>query len=265
MLRLTILGFDSEDMKLPGTQNELIEAVAAVNENVVVVNSTCMAIEMPWIDKVSSVVQTWFPGQEAGYSIVDVLFGKVNPSGKLPISIPRTLEDTPSYGNFPGNMEKLEVRYEEGIEIGYRYFDKHPDKVLFPFGFGLSYSTFLIEPVKSHHTIAGLNDSISLEVDITNTSNITGKEVVQVYLSQPSGGNEYSLKVLAGFAKVELYPSQSARAKIEIPVRAASFWDESSDQWKVEVGEYELLVGSSSSECVNGGSISAKDTLFFKP
>ncbi|THX17001.1 family 3 glycoside hydrolase [Aureobasidium pullulans] len=195
-------GRDMETMNLPadGSQDKLIDAVADVNPNTIVVVSTGVPIAMPWLSKVKAVVQTWFPGQEAGNAIVDVLTGMVNPSGRLPVTFPRRLEDTPAYGNFPGNTETLQVDYAEGSFIGYRHYDHHPETVLFPFGYGLSYTTF--EYSNAHlacGTDAASGGSASefiASIDVKNTGEVSGSEVLQVFATPPaSSTNSESLSV----------------------------------------------------------------------
>ncbi|KAL6362258.1 hypothetical protein LRP88_04336 [Fusarium phalaenopsidis] len=169
-------GQDLSSMSLParGSQDRLISAVAKVNPNVVVVNCTGVPIEMPWLSSVSAVIQAWYPGMEAGNSIADVLFGMVNPGGKLPVTMPRSFADTPCYGNFPGDLEKLEVRYEEGVFVGYRYYDQHPDRALFPFGFGLSYTKFGLSLKNPRRQILQDGRKSVIQVEFKNIGKVTG-------------------------------------------------------------------------------------------
>jgi beta-glucosidase len=254
-------------MSLPanGSQDRLISAVCDVNPRVIVVNSTGVAIAMPWLSRVSAVVQAWFPGQEAGNSIADVLFGTVNPGGKLPITIPRSLEDTPSYGNFPGDLETLQVHYEEGIYIGYRYFDKNPEKVLFPFGFGLSYSNFEIGGVKLLHTVLTQGGHVSVQACVKNIGQVAGSEVVQFYISPPSSTIDRPHKMLAGFAKVYLSPGEAKLAQVDLSFDAAAFYDESNNLWTVEKGDYEVLVGNSSANISNREKFVVEESFMYEP
>jgi beta-glucosidase len=255
-------------MSLPanGSQDRLISAVCDVNPKVIVINSTGVAIAMPWLSRVSAVVQAWFPGQEAGNSIVDVLFGPVNPGGKLPMTIPRSLEDTPAYGNFPGDVQTLQVHYKEGIYIGYRYYDKNPEKVLFPFGFGLSYSSFEISGVKLLHTSLAHGGHISVQASVKNTGQVAGSEVVQVYISPPSSSSiDRPQKTLAGFAKVYLSPGESKMAQVDVSFDAAAFYDESSNLWTVEKGDYEVLVGNSSTNISGREKFMVEESFTYKP
>lgn len=254
-------------MNLPahGSQDRLIEAVCAVNKNVVVVNSTGVAIAMPWLSKVSAVVQAWFGGQEAGNSIVDILFGLENPSGKLPVTFPKSLEDTPSFGNFPGDVEKLQVNYEEGIYIGYRHFDKHPEKVQFPFGFGLSYTSFEIGAVALGEKTLAERGSITVNAKVANTGKITGSEVIQVYVSAPGTSVDVPVKQLAGYQKIELKAGESKTVEIPIGYESASYWDEKTSAWVVEKGEYKVTVGNSAQDKSGEAKFVVESTFSFEP
>lgn len=254
-------------MNLPadGSQDRLIEAVCAVNKNVVVVNSTGVAIAMPWLSKVSAVVQAWFGGQEAGNSIVDILFGRENPSAKLPVTFPKNLEDTPSFRNFPGDVEKLQVNYEEGIYIGYRHYDNHPEKVQFPFGFGLSYTSFEIGAVALGGKTLAEKGSISVRARVTNTGKLTGSEVVQVYVSAPGTSFDVPAKQLAGYQKVELMAGESKVVEIPIRYESASYWDEKTSAWVVEKGEYKVTVGNSAQDNSGEASFMVESTYSYGP
>jgi beta-glucosidase len=254
-------------MSLPanGSQDRLISAVCDVNSKVIVINSTGVAIAMPWLSRVSAVVQAWFPGQEAGNSIIDVLFGAVNPGGKLPMTIPRSLEDTPAYGNFPGDVQTLQVHYKEGIYIGYRYYDKNPAKVSFPFGFGLSYSSFEISGLKLLNTVLTQGGHISVQASVKNTGHVAGSEVVQVYISPVRSSIDRPQKTLAGFAKLYLSPGESKMAQVDVTFDAATFYDESSNLWTVEKGDYEVLVGNSSTNVSGMEKFVVEESFTYKP
>ena len=173
-------GHDRPDMELAGEQNELIERVAAANPSTVVVLQTGSPVAMPWLDKVAGVLQAWYPGQECGNAIADVLFGAVNPSGKLPQTFPVRLEDNPAYINYPG--ENGHVRYGEGIFVGYRYYEKKRVAPLFPFGFGLSYTSFAYANLRLAAPTIGPDDQLTVSVDVTNTGQRAGQEIVQLYV-----------------------------------------------------------------------------------
>ncbi|KAJ1326062.1 beta-glucosidase [Microdochium nivale] len=250
-------GCDRASMNLPkdGSLDRLINSVAAAakrddsDKKVVVVNSTGSPIAMPWIDDVDAVLQAWFPGQEAGYAIADVLFGKASPGGKLPVSFPRSIEVAPTYGNFPGDLDKRVVRYEEGVFMGYRHYVEHPDDVLFPFGHGLSYTTFDFSSVKItsvHHRMAGKDSTITVSATVTNTGSLAGAEVVQVYVGAVRPSLRRPMKELAGFAKTRLVPGTSATVEIAIEARAVAYWHVGKHKWAVDAGEYVVHVGNSS-------------------
>ena len=167
-------------MDLAGDQNELIRRVAAANPNTVVVLQTGGPVTMPWLDEVAAVLQAWYPGQECGNAITDVLLGEVNPSGKLPQSFPLRLEDNPAFLNYPG--ENGRVRYGEGIFVGYRYYDEKKVNVLFPFGHGLSYTSFVYDNLRLSMEQLAPNDELTVTFDITNTGTRAGQEVVQLYV-----------------------------------------------------------------------------------
>lgn len=252
-------------MELPanGSQDRLIEAVAKVNSNTIVLNSTCSAISMPWLSSVPAVLQTWFLGQESGNAIIDVIFGVSTPGGKLPISIPRRIEDSPSYGNFPGNLNTMQVHYEEGIEVGYRHFDKHPDKIQFPFGFGLSYTIFEFSNVRIGGDEVVYGTQLEVHVDVTNVGNQSGKEVVQIYVAALDSNDDMPVKVLAGFDKVDLIAGQCKMAMTNITFESFAFWDTAINSWKVTKGHYDILLGNSSINILAHRRVTVKETFTY--
>lgn len=260
-------GQDMTSMNLPahGSQDRLIEAVCAVNDNVVVVNSTGVPIAMPWLSKVKGVVQAFFGGQEAGNSIVDVLLGSINPSGKLPVSFPKTLEDTPCFGNFPGSVETLQVSYEEGVFVGYRHYDRMHERVLFPFGYGLSYTRFEIGEVVLEEKVLGVKGKVVVRATVKNVGERKGAEVVQVYIASPAKEVEMPPKQLAGFKKVDLDAGESQTVEIVLGYESASYWSEISDKWVVEKGEYKVLVGNSSAAVRDAGHFVVEEAFTFDP
>jgi beta-glucosidase len=252
-------GFDRPDMELVGDQAALIEKVAAANANTVVVLNTGSPITMNWLDKVAAVVQAWYPGQECGHAIADVLFGDVNPSGRLPQTFPRRLEDNPAYINYPG--ENGRVHYGEGIFVGYRYYDKKKIEPLFPFGYGLSYTTFAYRNLRlsasqpceglkanSSGNVPGLQPSQGLQVsvDVQNTGTRAGQEVVQLYVRDLESGLMRPEKELKAFAKVSLDPGQTKTVTLTLNRESLAYYDDGEQQWVAEAGEFEVLVGSSS-------------------
>jgi beta-glucosidase len=237
-------GYDRVDMKLPGAQNELISKIAKANKNTVVVVNTGSAVEMPWADEVSTIVQLWFNGQEQGNALADVLFGDVNPSGKLPTTFPVRLEDNPAYINYPGENGK--VVYGEGIFVGYRYYDKKKLAPLFPFGHGLSYTTFTYSNLRLSKKSFNPAETITVKVDVTNTGKVSGKEVVQLYVRDVQATFARPEKELKAFAKVELKPKQKKTVTFTLDQEAFWHFDSGRNAWHTESGEFEVWVGASS-------------------
>jgi beta-glucosidase len=237
-------GHDRPDMELVGEQVALIEQVAAANPNTVVVLQTGSPIAMPWLDKVAGVLQAWYPGQECGNAIADVLFGAVNPSGKLPQTFPARLEDNPAYINYPG--ENGRVRYGEGIFVGYRYYEKKRVAPLFPFGFGLSYTSFAYANLRLSADTIAPGDRLTVSIDVTNTGQRAGQEVVQLYVRDVAARVARPEKELKGFAKVALAPGETKTVTLTLDQAALAFWDDAKHAWVAEAGVFEVLVGSSS-------------------
>ncbi len=239
-------GFDRPAMELPGKQNALVEQVAAANPRTIVVLNTGSPITMPWLEKVAAVVQAWYPGQECGNAIADVLFGDVTPSGKLPQTFPVRLEDNPAYLNFPGENGK--VYYGEGLFVGYRYYDKKRIAPLFPFGFGLSYTTFDYGTLQLSTQQIGPDDTLQVSVEITNTGERAGKEVVQLYIRDEQASLHRPEKELKAFAKVHLEPGEHKTVTLCIGRSALAYYDDLAHKWVAEAGEFEVLVGASSQD-----------------
>jgi beta-glucosidase len=237
-------GFDRPDMELPGEQVKLIEQVAAANPNTVVVVNAGSPINMNWLDEVAAVVWAWYPGQEGGNAIADVLFGDVNPSGKLPTTFPKRLQDNPAYVNYPGENGK--VYYGEGLFVGYRYYDKKDIEPLFPFGYGLSYTSFAYRNLTLDTTEYGAGDVVRVNVDVQNTGDRAGKEIVQVYVRDVKSRLARPEKELKAFAKVELEPGETKTVAFTLDEEALSYYDPAARRWVAEAGEFEALVGASS-------------------
>ena len=239
-------GFDRKDMELPGQQHTLVEQVAAANPHTIVVLNTGSPITMPWLESVAAVVQAWYPGQECGNAIADVLFGDVIPSGRLPQTFPVRIEDTPAYLNFPGENGK--VFYGEGLFVGYRYYDKKNIAPLFPFGFGLSYTTFKYGSLQLSAQEIKADDTLQVSVDVTNTGQYAGKEVVQVYVRDKQARLQRPEKELKGFAKVYLEPGESKIVTVSLERSALAYYDDLGHKWVAEAGEFEVLVGASAQD-----------------
>ena len=237
-------GFDRPDMELRGDQVELIERVAAANPNTIVVLNTGSPVAMDWLDKVPAVVQTWYTGQEAGNAVADVLFGDANPCGKLPTTFPKRLKDNPAYINYPGENGK--VYYGEGLFVGYRYYDKKDIEPLFPFGYGLSYTTFAYRDLTLNAAEYAPGDEIQVSLDVENTGPRAGKEVVQLYVRDVESCLVRPEKELKAFAKVALEPRETRTVTFTLNQDALSFYDPAKKGWVAEAGDFEILVGSSS-------------------
>lgn len=251
-------GFDREDMELPGAQVELVETVAQANRNTIVVLNNGSPVSMDrWIDKVAGVVEAWFPGQECGNAIADVLFGEVNPSGKLPETFPKRIEDNPAYINYPGENGK--VLYGEGIFVGYRYYDAKKIEPLFPFGYGLSYTTFEYSNLRISTPELRMGDKLDVTVDITNTGEKRGKEVVQMYVRDVEASLVRPARELKGFDKINLGPGETKTVSFTLDKKDLSFYDPDLGQWVAEPGEFEVLVGSSSRDIRASASFSLRD------
>ncbi len=237
-------GFDRMDMALPGAQNTLIAQVAAANPRTIVVLNTGSAVDMPWLDQVKGVVAQWYNSQECGNALADVLFGDVNPSGKLPTTFPRRLEDNPAFLNYPG--ENGQVLYGEGLFVGYRYYDKKDVAPLFPFGHGLSYSQFAYSDLQVSATHFTAVQGVVVQCRVRNISSRAGKEVVQLYVRDLQSSLVRPEKELKAFAKVALEPGETQTLSFTLDQEAFWFYDPAAGGWQVEPGEFEILVGASS-------------------
>ena len=234
-------GNDKMFLELPGDQNRLIEEVAKVNSRTIVVLHTSTPVAMPWIDKVAAVIEAWYPGQETGSSIADILFGDVNPSGKLPVTFPRDEKQGPTshWMDYPG--DGLNMIYDEGILVGYRWYDAMKQEPLFPFGHGLSYTQFQYSNLK----ISGAGTGRIVSLNIKNTGDRAGAEVVQIYVCAPDEAQEPP-KQLKGFEKIKLEPGETVSVTIPLDDEKLKMFDESDQTWKVFQGVYTVMAGSSS-------------------
>lgn len=235
-----------QSLTLPGNQNELIQAVAAANPHTIVVLQTGSAVLMPWLDKVAAVLETWYPGEEDGNVLGDLLLGRVDPSGKLPLTFPAQLSDTLARNRmeYPGDGKT--VHYSEGIEVGYRWYQTHQVKPLFPFGFGLSYTTFSFSHLSVTH-VDPADHEVSLSFTMKNTGDVAGADVAQVYVGYPEipEGNE-APEQLKGFQRISLKPGQSKTVTIHLNAQAFSYWNTTHHRWQIQPGQYSMMVGDSS-------------------
>jgi len=237
-------GYDRPDLDLTPQQVELIKAVTTIQpKTVVILNNGAPVVMGEWIDGTAAVLEAWMMGQAGAGAIADVLYGKVNPSGKLAETFPLKLEDTPAYINYPGGNG--EVRYGEGIFIGYRYYDAKKVPVQFPFGYGLSYTTFTYKNPKVSATSFKDVDGLTVSVDVTNTGKMAGKEVVQVYVHDHKSRLIRPPKELKGFAKIELQPGETKTLTLALDFRSFAYFHPSYKQWITEDGEFDILIGAS--------------------
>lgn len=241
-------GYDRTHLGLPANQSELIEAIAAAHNKVAVVLMSGSPVEMPWIDRVSSVLEAYLGGQAAGGAIADLLFGVVNPSGKLAETFPVKLSDNPSYLFFPGEQDRVE--YREGIFVGYRYYDSKNVKPLFPFGHGLSYTTFEYSDLQVDRSELSDTDTLTVTVNVKNTGPLAGKEVVQLYVSDVHSTVIRPAKELKEFAKIELQPGEQKTVSFTLDKRAFAYYNTDIADWHVESGEYLIQIGRSSADLV---------------
>ncbi|KAH6975216.1 glycoside hydrolase superfamily [Ilyonectria sp. MPI-CAGE-AT-0026] len=246
-------GFDRDTMDLTLDQYHLIDAVVASNPNTVVVNFSGAPVSFTqFVDTAPAIVQAWFPGQEAGDSLAAVLTGIVNPSGKLPLSWPKKLEDNPSFGNFPATHDDI-LKYAEGLDVGYRWYDRESrPKPLFPFGFGLSYTEFSVISANIEGSSAVLlpDRRITVAARVTNSGGRTGKTVIQFYVANSDDiqvpGHARPVKELQAFSKVEVGPGKSEEVTVQLDKYSVSVYDSGNERWHVEKGEYRILIGLSS-------------------
>ena len=252
-------GFDRSHMGMPNCQNELINRVAAVQPNTIVVLHNGSPVEMPWADQVKGIVEAYLSGQAVGAAVVDILFGKVNPSAKLPETFPYKLEDNPSYLYYLGEGDKVE--YREGVFVGYRYYDTKKMDVRFPFGYGLSYTTFAYSNLKLSAAQIKDTDTLTVSVDVTNTGSMAGKEVVQLYVSDVESTVIRPVKELKGFDKVNLQPGETKTVTFTLGKRAFAYWNTQIHDWHVESGEFRILVGKSSRDIQLEETVTVESTV----
>jgi beta-glucosidase len=272
-------GFDRRSLALPGKQDQLIEQVAAVNPNTIVVVNTGAPVTMPWSGDVNAIVQLWFGGQEMANALADVVTGAVDPGGRLPTTMPLELEHNPAYGNFPGEYD--EIRYGEGLFVGYRWYEARRLPVRFPFGHGLSYTSFEIHEPTLSTDIYQAGGTLEIDVSVTNTGDRDGAEVVQCYVAPARAKVARPLKELKAFAKVHLAPGETQSVTLTLTERSFAHWDRGSVEraslkarlpfadmmaeattrapgWRVLPGEYAIHVGRSSADIAHTVPISVE-------
>lgn len=249
---------DRASLDLPYAQNRVISELAKVNRNLIVINISGNAVSMPWIKEVPAIVQGWYLGTETGNALASVLVGDANPSGKLPFTFPVKLEDVGAHklGEYPGNKEELEKskhrgdtineQYKEDIFVGYRWADKENIEPLFPFGHGLSYTTFAYGKPVVDKKVMTKDDNISFSINVKNTGNRVGQEVIQLYICDKKSSLPRPVKELKGFQKIQLAPGEEKNVSITVNKEALSFFDDTQHAWIAEPGKFEALIGTSS-------------------
>ncbi|ASA22863.1 glycoside hydrolase family 3 C-terminal domain-containing protein [Paenibacillus donghaensis] len=251
-------GYDRSHLSLPESHKALIEAVAEVQDHIIVVLSNGAPIEMPWLSHTKAVLEGYLGGQAFGGAIADLLFGVVSPSGKLAETFPQKLSDNPSFLNFPGEGDIVE--YKEGLFVGYRYYDKKEIEPLFPFGFGLSYTKFEYSGLKLDKSSISDTDVVEVTVTVKNTGSRTGKEVVQLYVSDVESSVIRPLQELKGFQKLELQPGEQREVSFTLNKRAFAYYNVKLADWHVESGTFNIAVGSSSRDIRLSSSLSVTST-----
>lgn len=255
-------GYDRTHLELPLNHKQLIKELAAVQPNLVVVLSNGSPVTMPWLDQTSAVLEGYLGGQAGGGAVADLLFGEVNPSGKLPETFPVQLSDNPSFLNFPGEGDRVE--YREGIFVGYRYYDTKQLEPLFPFGYGLSYTSFEYSELQIDRTSMTDQDTVNVQVTVRNTGSRRGQEIVQLYVHDSESSVIRPEQELKGFAKVALEPGESKTVSFTLDKRAFAYYHTELHDWYVETGEYELRIGASSRDIRLKQTIEVTSTVKLK-
>jgi beta-glucosidase len=235
-------GTDRTSLSLAGNQDDLVRAVVAANPHTIVVLNSGAPVLMPWADSVPAIMEAWYPGEEDGNALASLLFGDVNPSGKLPVTFPRTEDQTPT--NSPDRYPGVNgvATYSEKLEVGYRWYDAENQTPLYPFGYGLSYTKFAFSGLRVSR---GPNRHVTVGVDVRNVGSRTGAEVAQLYVTDPASAGEPP-RQLQGFAKVSLRPGQKRHVTLMLNQRAFSIWDTATQRWTTVPGRYTVAVGASS-------------------
>lgn len=256
--------FNRKSMDIEPAQEVLIRRIAKVNPNVIVVLANCESVVMPWIDEVKAVLDCWYCGEGFGDAVAQLLFGESNPCGKLPVTMPKRLEDCPDYLHFPG--ENHHHLYGEGIYVGYRYYDKKKIEPLFPFGHGLSYTTFTYSDLEIPEKECTLPDEIEVACTITNSGKVSGSEIVQLYISDDHSRLHRPVKELKGFKKVFLKPGESKRIVFKLGKRDFAYYDPAFSDWVVDTGIFEVAVGASSADIRLSGNLHViSDKKYYLP
>jgi len=232
--------------QLPPAEDELVSEIAAVNKNTIVAITSGGGVAMPWIDRVPAVFQCWYAGQAAGTALAQLLFGDYSPSGKLPISIEKRWEDNAVAGSYYPKDDEKKVEYKEGVFLGYRHFDRSGIKPLFPFGFGLSYTTFALKDLSISPSSVSGDQPVTVSFDVTNTGNRAGADVAEVYVGETNPPVPRPVKELKGFSKVQLNPGETKHVSVELNRRAFAYYNVRKHEWTAAPGKFRIYVGDSS-------------------
>jgi beta-glucosidase len=246
-------------MELPYGQDKLIAAMAELNKNCIVVINAGGNITMPWYDKVSGLLYAWYPGQEGNIPVAEILFGKISPSGKLPVSFEKEWADNATYNSYFDEDKDGKVYFSEGIFLGYRHFDRSDVKPRFPFGYGLSYTTFEYSDIELNHTSVRKGSPVKVTFSVKNTGEYDGAEIAQVYVSDLESGLERPVKELKGFEKVFLKKGETKKVTVDLCNSAFSYYDPDKGGWITEPGDFRILVGSSSQDIRLNADLSIKE------
>ena len=245
---------DRLQITLPYGQEEVIDALSKVSKKLVVVNISGSPVAMPWADKADAIVQGWYGGTESGNALADVLTGKVNPSGRLPFTVPYRYEDGPikTQAQYPGIKEEgdqfWQTHYSEGVYIGYRWYSTKGIEVQFPFGHGLSYTTFEYANVKADKSEMTADQKLLVSVDVTNTGSVDGAEIVQLYINDVQSSIDRPVKELKNFEKVYLKAGETKTVTFEVDAQDLSYFDADKHEWVAEPGDFKVLLGSTSED-----------------
>jgi beta-glucosidase len=261
---VVFIGFDStiesegadRTFRLPPGQDELVREIMAANKKTIVVLTAGGGADMAaWVDQVPALLHGWYSGQEGGTAMAQLLFGDYSPSGRLPISLERRIEDNAAYNSYYPNDGPKRVKYTEGIFVGYRHFDHDNIKPLFPFGYGLSYSSFAYKNLNVAPTAARSNQPVTVAFDVTNTGSRPAAEVAQLYVGEVHASVPRPVKELKGFSRVELNPGETRHVSISLDQRAFSYYDTAGKNWKVNPGQFAIYVGKSAQDVQLTGKI----------
>jgi len=257
------VGFDSasegegsdRSFQLPPVEDELVSEIAATNKNTIVAITSGGGVAMPWIDRAPAVLECWYAGQEAGTALAQLLFGDYSPSGKLPISIEKRWEDNAAYDSYYPKGDGKKVEYKEGVFLGYRHFDQSGIKPLFPFGFGLSYTTFAFKDLSISPSSVSGDQPVTVSFDVTNTGNHTGADVAEVYVGEANPPVPRPVRELKGFSKVLLNPGETKHVSVELNRRAFAYYNVAKHEWTADPGKFQIYVGDSSQQIELNGNL----------